>query len=426
MFNSRPQSQFLKPAPPKRISLPSSQRLNTILESNPNNPNVAGPSTTANRHQSLPVRSASSATQNRRISAPVGPASQPEASSPIIQEYGLALTTDEAAPAGQQHARTSHLGGASLPGDSEKPPPSYSQLSGSGGSGVDLPAWLVAHYERGGSAPPGVDGLPDTAPSGMRSAFTSRGGWKRLAVIIGVVLLIVAIALGVGLGVGLTRDNGSGSNSSSNSGSSTGQGGTSSQNTTVPFPLGLWTFNVVLASVNSSCAANSATWSCPPYVTYGQQPSQAGTSFSWNISRSGSSDSSLQIASSGNVFSLTFPETPLQGSSAGPYTFSVPISKAVQPRVSLGSDNSQDTCYFNQTVVTGTLSLAANPPATGSSGTYASWPGSLYLEERIPGGQNVPDCYSTTGAHVGGLAAQPAANVCSCVYESANGTMTLG
>lgn len=305
------------------------------------------------------------------------------------------------------NTRRSHLVAPPLESD-EKPPPSYSQLSGQGGSANSN----STHHDK-------------TLLGRTKRLFTGRGGWKRAALILFLPLLVLLV-LAVGLGVGLSKkhdhDDAGGSGSSAD--------------TSQQFPRGNWSFPVVLATVGTSCTSNSATWTCFPYYTFQESPSLSNYTFDWTIFQQDpktKNQDSLQIASSANPFSLTFGPTPLvhvdNGTPNERYTFSLLLPKQVQPTQSLTDDNEQTLCFYNQSTLAGSLYIGKGASATTTSNMApVNWPGTAYIAYTSPGGENTPDCYRQVAGKAQGsaidarLTPQAASQQCSCIYESNNGT----
>ena len=93
-----------------------------------------------------------------------------------------------------------------------------------------------------------------------RRRKAGRGGWGRLALIIGL-LLLVAIGFGVGLGVGLARKkSGSGQGRSDGDRTEHSAGSTSGTPLTQQFPLGEYSMITSLRTVATDCTSASSTW----------------------------------------------------------------------------------------------------------------------------------------------------------------------
>ncbi|KAB8446240.1 hypothetical protein FH972_025222 [Carpinus fangiana] len=304
--------------------------------------------------------------------------------------------------------------------DAEKQPPEY-----------------AAVWDRTAAGAGSFSGADDLGWSGKSS---SRGGWKRLAAIIAVVLVVI-IALAVGLGVGLTRKKSSDSSSEQQQPS-----GTDSLNTPQPFPLGSWSLSTALSTVDTACTSAADTWACPPYQTYAQSPSGAETVYNWRITASNPSaiNDSLLISSTDNYFLLMFSNTTLSLTDAGQpterYTFSIDAPKQVYPTQSLSDSSGRDTCFFNGTLLSASLYTrmpTTYNPTAGANGTtamaatvaamsnaFADWPYAVQVNFTQPGGNDVPDCYPVidnvvSGPRItSGLTAQPESSTCSCNYAN--------
>ncbi|KAI9682282.1 MAG: hypothetical protein M1817_000336 [Caeruleum heppii] len=267
-----------------------------------------------------------------------------------------------------------------------------------------------------------------------------RGGWKRLCLIIGA--LILALALGVGLGVGLRkkRDAARQTEPSSTSWRAPPTG---------PFPAGSYSINTFLESVSTSCTSNPSTWSCRPYQILSESGQASAATFNWVIepapaSSSSAAGSEYVISSSGNPFSVAFDKVPLElvdkGQASERYRFEVPLDKAVVPSAPISDDGSAALCWFNSTTVQAQLytSLKKTLPAEGptSSGStptssaasepsssFAPWPYAARVEEIAKGGADVPECFRTfngqaTARITQGLAATDPGQSCNCIYNS--------
>jgi hypothetical protein len=272
-----------------------------------------------------------------------------------------------------------------------------------------------------------------------------RGGWLRLGLIIGAVLLVV-IALAVGLGVGLTRKKSNNSNQSSSS--TSGSGSKPPQK----FPLGEYSMVTALMSIDYGCASNQATWSCWPYTIYSPSTTQSSlATFNWII-RNTSEDyatpsspstpaegvpANLQISSTEDPFGISFTSKPLTfisqsgNSSAARLTFTFSMNKVVIPSQPITTTDANSKCFFNATTFTGTLYLSAprNYPGgdlqtSNSSGGFQQWPYAVEITQTANGGTDVPNCYETTNGQLGqqifnpALVAMPSTDQCSCDYRN--------
>lgn len=353
LTRSYSQHKFLRPAPPRRISLPASQRLNTIFERDSNGD--------------------------------------------LSRNGGDGRL---------RNGQRSHLGDPPLASD-EKSPPNYD------------PDWAIAEdgVRRGGRS---SGARKRSSICCWETPLSSRGGLRRLALLLSLALLaILGLALGLGLGLTIGRRRRHHHSTHTNSSSNT-------NTATHAFPIGSWLFDVVLSDVVTDCTANPATWACFPYATYAQSPTASRFSFNWIINATASG---LTIASTPNTFfALDFGPSALSLTDAGTgnerYTFSLALPKQVQPTQALSADNARSICYFNQTLLTGSLSTHGNRTAASDVSVPQNWTGSVYIEQSSPSGQGTPDCYrATDGSHITeGLGPQAMGRRCACGYESANGT----
>lgn len=363
----RNHAQYLQPAAPRRISTSAGRRLDTIVEGDGANANPSLLRGATNRH-----------TTDRASQGPTSSIRGPLQNPPLSRRYNH----------GEPPRATD-----------EKPPPSYRSQP---------------------SEPSASDD-----PSNLKTWFASRGGWRRLALLVLSIILAIAIALGVGLGVGLKRSK----ESTVPVASGTGTPSPNSQ-PSAPFPLGTWNLPVALTDKSTDCTSSSETWQCFPYQTYSQSQAASLYTFNWVISTTSdrAGNDTLQVASSPNPFGLVFPQTRFilldVGGPNERYTFSLSL-----PKQGTSIQNGARTdCYFNQTELLGSLytnpqqSLA--PPATGST-----WPGTVYVEQSSPGGQNVPDCYPVDANNnvngprlTQGLQTPSADTRCNCIWNSVNET----
>ncbi|KAI9692124.1 MAG: hypothetical protein M1822_006354 [Bathelium mastoideum] len=283
-----------------------------------------------------------------------------------------------------------------------------------------------------------------------------RGGWKRLALIL-LLLLLTLIALGLGLGLGLSRklhpsdsttpssDFASGTNSSALPTATPGVPSSSPQ-----FPLGTYSLTTYLATVNTNCTSNSATWTCFPYTTYTSNPSTALTTFNWALSMNGTTDNAREISALQDPFALNFASEPLALLDANlpteRYTLNITLPKQVSPSTALAGANGEvSTCFYNSTTLQAELymkmassnndSSSTGGGGNGGSGgedssgggaggaSYPAWPFAVRVEQVATGGEGVPDCYEMENGVVGqrittGLESEGPASECSCVYQN--------
>jgi len=277
------------------------------------------------------------------------------------------------------------------------------------------------------------------------SSTGTRGGWGRL-VLLAVVIVVVlglAIGLGVGLTVGRKKEN---ENESTPPGSDSGD--TTQPELIQQLPLGQYSFSTALRAQQTNCSSNPATWRCYPYAVF--NPSDPGTqasslsTFDWiirnesaiyatsttpNTPTSGV-PANLTISSTNNPFALAFDDQQLTyhadtNATSPRLTFTFTLPKTVVPTSALTSSNAVTQCYFNSTVLLGTIYLAGSPDSSfnsiGSS-SYQEWPYPVEITQSSPGGEGIPDCYETVdgrvGARVEGLESQAEGDECRCEYRN--------
>lgn len=252
-----------------------------------------------------------------------------------------------------------------------------------------------------------------------------RGGWKRLCLIF-LVVAIIAIALGVGLAVGLRKAHMRSSHSSPSNSSDSGD----------PFPVGSYSLTTNLDRVSTACTSNSETWVCYPLTTYKSSPVASLAVYNWIIS---GPISNLTISSSDNPFAISFTNASLTLLDAGTgderYFFSVAMDKLVVPSSSITNDNHNANCYYNGTMFQAALytkrtgvngtSMGNATESIDSSLGWVNWPYAVEVNQTIHGGQDVPNCYKLDNEVPGtrittGLAAQPTADECACVWRNYN------
>lgn len=281
-----------------------------------------------------------------------------------------------------------------------------------------------------------------------------RGGWGRLALILGIVLLVIT-GLAVGLGVGLTRrkyrdDSAAGGGSGNGTPPS---GAAPSAGTPQRFPLGQYSMVTALTSVQTNCTSNPATWRCYPYTVFDPNDSSTANSslafFNWVITNTSSTyatntssttpdegvPANLTISARNDLYSIAaFSDksltyiSPSSNSSSARYTFSFTMSKLVVPSPPITKTSAE--CSFNETTFTGTLYLSAprdypskNLADSTAVGGYEQWPYALKVTQSATAGHNVPKCYETVNGAVGtritsDLVPQPESDECVCQYRN--------
>lgn len=391
--NQKPASSLRLPAH-KRIATPASQRLSTVLESQ----------TAANAGAKPNIPPKSSLRSYSRAAA--GPSSPGLRNSHDTQRTG---------------------------------PPAYSWIP-------ELPG------DDEGNGPVEGEKLHNLRRGRSQPSKRAKGGWGRLALIMGIVLFVI-IGLAVGLSVGLTVGRRK-SNDAGNANSTQPSGTTPDAAPAQPFPLGEYSFVTALRTQQTDCTSNPATWRCYPYTVYNDSDNTTSSAslatFNWIISNTSSFyatnetapssaegvDSNLTISSTNNPFSISFTNQTLRyisasGNDSSPrYTFSFQMHKAVIPSSSILSSGAAAECFYNQTTFTGTLYLNASrsypngdlADSTGVGG-YQQWPYAVEVRQRQSGGTSVPDCYEYVNGRVGdrvlnGLDTQPLSRECICDYRN--------
>lgn len=206
-----------------------------------------------------------------------------------------------------------------------------------------------------------------------------------------------------------------------------------------PFPVGTYSFKTFLANVTADCVSNSSDWSCIPYHTYVESPSQAMLTYQWIISDTNNDTSNLTISSSNNPFAFDFANSPLTLVDAGQdterYTFSAAYDKVVI--TSLGVH-----CLFPSTTLEASLFTkrkrsypskdpdGSTPVAPQTSNVpmsslvpYADWEYATDVTHSHGGGPTVPECYQmengVRGARViDGRTPKTSGDLCSCIYRN--------
>ena len=304
----------------------------------------------------------------------------------------------------------------------EKAPPSYRSIFGGGGSST-----------KGSSRASNSDFAPEPT---FIERQKLRGGWRRLLLLL-LVLLLLIIGLAIGLGVGLTQKHKSASSNTSGSSQSLSTGDDNE-----PFPIGTWSIPTYLTNTSTLCTTNSLAWDCAPYNDYTSATPQASFStFDWVINSTSSppSNSSLVVSSTSNPFYVTFNATKLtlmdQGTPSERFAFELPLPRSVFPRGSLTADGAATVCYFNDTVLSGSLytqkpadlldSGASSSSDSTEAGQQKQWKAAAMITQTSGGGNGIPDCYPATGGVVSGpritqgLTPTSASQECICVYENA-------
>jgi hypothetical protein len=277
-------------------------------------------------------------------------------------------------------------------------------------------------------------------------ATGTRGGWGRLVVLVVVVVAVVlglAIGLGVGLTVGRKKDHENENTSTSDSTSGDTQPVLIQQ-----LPLGQYSFATTLRAQQTNCSSNPATWRCYPYTVFNPSDSSTQASslstFDWIIKNTSTIyatsttpntptsgvPANLTISSTNNPFALAFTAQQLTyhadtNATSPRLTFAFPLPKVVVPTSALTPNNAVTQCYFNSTVLSGTIYLAGSLDSSGNatgSGSYQDWPYAVEVLQSSPGGEGIPDCYETVdgklGARIEGLEPEAEGDECRCEYRN--------
>jgi hypothetical protein len=303
------------------------------------------------------------------------------------------------------------------------------------------------------------DGIDEEKLGRLRrklSATERRGGWGRLALLIAALLGV--IGLSIGLGVGLTSGRKKNSDSAGESDATYSQQQPENSTPTQQLPLGQYSFATSLRAQTKNCTSNPATWRCYPYTVLDpSNPSTNTTSqstFNWIIrndstiyatkdtpstpSSAGGIPANLTLSSTNNPFALTFTNQSLtyhsSDDNASPpmLTFAFTLPKTVVPTSAIASDNAAAQCFFNSTVLSGRIYLAAPSPSQSPSadpaanaGSPEQWPYIVEVLQSSAGGEGTPDCYKTVDGRLGervteGLepTAEAESGECMCEYSS--------
>ncbi|KAF1914318.1 hypothetical protein BDU57DRAFT_588669 [Ampelomyces quisqualis] len=376
--------------PARRISTPAGRRLSMIIES------------TQARHSKSPAAGKISITSRRSTYC----------NDPSHRHVG---------PAQHGHNDLKEPGVSILTGEKLSTPRESIEARTPNGSVLSVSVWSDKDADKFGH---------------IRHA-ASGGGWrswsrKRITIILAILLALV-IAVAVGLAVGLKK-NASSSDSPSlptdnQPSTTTGAGAEADQSSTPTpgFPAGSYSFVTFLDTVQSSCTANSATWSCPPATDYYSDPQKALTILNWEISGSAGA---YKISSKGQdpTFGTMFQNEKLElldrGKDTERYRFQITRTRSVNMTGRIGEQQGDFTCDYGSTNVQGSLytKMARTYPqdtiAVGNTESPA-WPHAVRVEQTVAGGENVPSCNKSSGEKVlDGLEAQDPGTLCSCLYKN--------
>lgn len=271
-----------------------------------------------------------------------------------------------------------------------------------------------------------------------------RGGWRRLVVLATIVLAVLGLT--IGLGVGLTAGKKDDDDENSDNGSiSDSPPADDSSSPIQQFPLGQYSFLTTLRTQRTNCTASAATWRCYPYSVFDpSDPSTftaSQTSFDWIIRNTSATyatkttiasnvPANLTLSSTRNPFALSFAARALTyhydsaNDTSSRLTFSFPLPKTVVPSPSITSNNAASQCFFNSTILSGNIYLAApsSSQSSGSDGTSNEiWPFAVEVTQSSPSGDGTPDCYETVDGNLGrsiesGLELMGEGRQCVCEY----------
>lgn len=205
------------------------------------------------------------------------------------------------------------------------------------------------------------------------------------------------------------------------------------------FPVGSYTFQTYLISVTTNCSS-SQSWTCLPYRTYSESPSDSVASYQWIIEPSSPSSPNLTISSSDNPFNIEFANASLslldKGSDSERYTFTANFEKRVPvlgdkscfyPNASLKGTFYTKQAKSNTTAESSNASTSLKPTATAEipSDKFAQWRYAVEATVSASGGSDVPACYHMMGTSKGaqyseGSASKTVGDVCSCEYKNYN------
>ncbi|KAL8774084.1 MAG: hypothetical protein Q9209_001192 [Squamulea sp. 1 TL-2023] len=280
------------------------------------------------------------------------------------------------------------------------------------------------------SPPPKYSVWDTMGPKGEKLAdvrnnkhIARRGGWRRIFLIL-LILLTIIVGLTVGLAIGLRNKENTTPISSHQP---------SSPSTTpspAPFPAGSYTLTTYLSTVQTNCASRPQDWSCYPYHTYSQSPTEALANFTWIITSSSPSHNEFTISSTSNPWSVNFASTPLTKLDAGTgderWRFETTFDKTTFPSIGVN-------CYFNETTLEGNLytkkardypsPTPSEPSVAESRDEFQPWPYAIDIRQIVGGGQNTLQCFRMQSGGVGdrvtdGVVPKGENEICSCEYRN--------
>ncbi|KAM0719908.1 hypothetical protein Q7P37_004043 [Cladosporium fusiforme] len=326
-------------------------------------------------------------------------------------------------------------------------------------------SWLrnsVSSDATGRTPPPAYDWIPEPTDRSNRveppdvegeklarlrrswsDVASKRGGWKRLALLVMICLIIIGLAIGLGVGLTAGKSSSIDNDDETNSNTQTTDNALPIQE----LPLGQYSFLTTLTTQKTDCTANSATWRCYPYSIFDpSNPSTLTTSqttFDWiirntsttyatNATTTSDIPANLTLSSTKNPFALAFADQPLtylstaSNTTSPRLTFSFSLPKTVVPSSAITSNNAASQCFFNNTTLAGTIYLSAphsEQSGTGVTDSNEVWPFAVEITQSSPSGDATPDCYETIDGRLGGrivqgLEPEEDGKECICGYKN--------
>ena len=196
-----------------------------------------------------------------------------------------------------------------------------------------------------------------------------------------------------------------------------------------------------MENVSTNCTSNTTAWSCAPYHTYANSPSQSKAVYDWIINPSPSSPTTFTISSTADVFNIVFANVSLELLDANlpteRYHFSTPFKKVVTPadalniRCNYNDSKLEADLYTKLKQVYSDVSYASPVPAAPAStaasfsGGQQLWPYAVEITISQEGGPNVPDCHQLKDGVLGlrltqGIQTKASTDLCTCVYKNFN------
>ena len=227
------------------------------------------------------------------------------------------------------------------------------------------------------------------------------------------------------LTIGTNRSNSSGGSSSPPGGASgTITGGNPNPASNTTFPAGSYSISTFLDTIATNCTSDPATWTCYPYSTYAQSPSQSNATFDWIISPVEGTNN-YTVSSTQNYFSILFSNISMSLMNSGAddehYFFQTSMQKPTKPVGQLTSENVQATCYFNSTtfqayLYTKIAKTYPNNSTTNTTEPFMPWPYAVKVEQVTGAGVGTPTCLDPSGNSLGDFSVSDRTQLCDCLY----------